>query len=590
MKSRKRNSSNARRGSKAFFILFFSLFFLVGIAMCAFGLHRAYQAHLSQSWPSTNGIVTESKVVIHHSTGKNSSTTYGAEISYVYSVSGRRYRGSRVRVIDVSTSNPSYAQGIVNRYPKGKRVRVHYDPKNPAFAVLEPGFSLSLLFPLLLGVILLIATVIFLFLMIRRGGSAGQHVRGGDALSNLETTGAEFGIGGGEIRCSTGKDARFFWFFAVFWNLVASLPLLLRGIPDAWHNGDYGTVTLMSFFPLVGIIVLVVAIRLTVQARKFGISTFRFSPLPVPLGSRFRGEITVERGGTFLTSDVLLSWSCVHIYVTGTGKNRSTHYDLKWNLEQTVPQGEVRILGPAAVIPVDLPVPCDRPETDESNPANRIVWMLTASASIPGIDYEATFEVPVKSTDRTDPALTSDSIEQEVAASLQEVDLSALSPARFNETPDAMELFLPPFRILTASLVLIVVFLIFGGIAYGLASHEAPFFVLGIFGVILFFLGLFILHTLLSQTWLRIERTGTVLLKKSWLGIGFVWTFPTEVVEKVHTTIESSSLGAGGRATAYYGLAIILRDGTKFRTGLITHRQRLLHALAKRLRKAAGKE
>ena len=37
------------------------------------------------------------------------------------------------------SSSSEYAQGILNRYPVGKKVSVHYSPGDPSEAVLETG-------------------------------------------------------------------------------------------------------------------------------------------------------------------------------------------------------------------------------------------------------------------------------------------------------------------------------------------------------------------------------------------------------------------------------------------------------------------
>jgi hypothetical protein len=47
---------------------------------------------------------------------------------------------------------------------------------------------------------------------------------------------------------------------------------------------------------------------------------------------------------------------------------------------------------------VEFQIPSDCEPSDERNPNDRTLWRLTASAKVPGIDYSATFEVPVFKT------------------------------------------------------------------------------------------------------------------------------------------------------------------------------------------------
>ena len=66
------------------------------------------------------------------------STTYSAEVTYSYQVAGATYTAGKVAIGQMSSS-AEYAQGILNRYPVGKKVSVHYSPGDPSDAVLETG-------------------------------------------------------------------------------------------------------------------------------------------------------------------------------------------------------------------------------------------------------------------------------------------------------------------------------------------------------------------------------------------------------------------------------------------------------------------
>ena len=94
-------------------------------------------------WPGTPGKVIESSVGRRRSSGSNggSSTTYHAEILYEFTVESTKFNGNRVAYGDYGSSNPSHARRVVNRYPKGKNVTVHYMPGNPEECLLEPGLK-----------------------------------------------------------------------------------------------------------------------------------------------------------------------------------------------------------------------------------------------------------------------------------------------------------------------------------------------------------------------------------------------------------------------------------------------------------------
>ncbi len=119
------------------------IFVIVGASVAFFGIRGLVRAKASMDWPGTPGKVIESSVGRRRSSGSNggSSTTYHAEILYEFTVESTKFNGNRVAYGDYGSSNPSHARRVVNRYPKGKNVTVHYMPGNPEECLLEPGLK-----------------------------------------------------------------------------------------------------------------------------------------------------------------------------------------------------------------------------------------------------------------------------------------------------------------------------------------------------------------------------------------------------------------------------------------------------------------
>ena len=131
-------------GIKFFFSRIFPLIFVVvGAGVGFFGIRGFIRARASVDWPTVQGKVVASSVERQRSSSSNggSSTTYHAEILYEFSVEGTTFNGDRVAFGDYGSSNPSHARRIVNRYPTGKSVSVHYMPGNPEECLLEPGIK-----------------------------------------------------------------------------------------------------------------------------------------------------------------------------------------------------------------------------------------------------------------------------------------------------------------------------------------------------------------------------------------------------------------------------------------------------------------
>jgi len=111
---------------------------VIGLGLLITGASKILMANDSENWPGVQGVILTSKVSV--SSGEDSDT-YGADVTYRYKVKGKRYKGDKVTVSEVSTSNQGRAVKIVKRYPKRKKVMVYYDPDDPETSVLERGIS-----------------------------------------------------------------------------------------------------------------------------------------------------------------------------------------------------------------------------------------------------------------------------------------------------------------------------------------------------------------------------------------------------------------------------------------------------------------
>jgi len=147
---------------KFFFSRIFPLIFVaVGASVAFFGIRGLVRAKASVEWPAAQGRIASSVVERHYSSSNGrSSTTYHAAILYEFSVHGATFNGTRVAYGDYGSSDPSHAREIVNRYPEGKAVTVHYMPGNPEECVLEPGLKAQSWFMPAFGLIFFAAGIL----------------------------------------------------------------------------------------------------------------------------------------------------------------------------------------------------------------------------------------------------------------------------------------------------------------------------------------------------------------------------------------------------------------------------------------------
>lgn len=124
--------------------LFPLLFLLVGLILVAIGARQLYQGRQSETWPTVTGriaIAALGKHIDRDNDNSTVSTTYRADISYDYLVEDVAYVNGDVHFGAMSSSDPSVARRLLQRYPVGKQVTVYYNPARPQQAVLEPGIQ-----------------------------------------------------------------------------------------------------------------------------------------------------------------------------------------------------------------------------------------------------------------------------------------------------------------------------------------------------------------------------------------------------------------------------------------------------------------
>ena len=159
-------------------LVFVLVFAGVGIFLIYKGMQSRKQAEASQGWPSTQGVVGESRVThsTHTDSDGDTSDSYAPQVEYTYQVGGQEYRGKNLTFgFKQGYGSPAKAEAITARYPAGGTVNVFYDPANPQQAVLERkagGFGATLAIGIIFLVIgLCLACPGTIFLLVSLGGS-----------------------------------------------------------------------------------------------------------------------------------------------------------------------------------------------------------------------------------------------------------------------------------------------------------------------------------------------------------------------------------------------------------------------------------
>lgn len=219
----------------------------------------------------------------------------------------------------------------------------------------------------------------------------------------------------GRIKGQSGGVTMLCWVMALLWNGFL-WPVLIF----LWDDPERrAMVKVIMLFCLVGLGILLWAIRNTIGWFRFGSSVFELTSNPGVIGGTLEGLVHT-RLGSRPEAAIQVTLTCARQVTTQSrsGKSTTTRIDTEhlWQTGRTI-RPDMIVDGPHGLsIPVRIEIPIDLPGTDDSDPKSQIIWTLTVSADVPGVDFDACFTVPVFVTDDSDPELTRERIDEAAEA------------------------------------------------------------------------------------------------------------------------------------------------------------------------------
>jgi hypothetical protein len=186
----------------------------------------------------------------------------------------------------------------------------------------------------------------------------------------------------GDIRTSARRDANRLTIIAIAW-CIATFPIFFLAPHRALEGADYFAIPAL-IFPLVGIVMLMWAMRMHRRFRQYGESRFAMASVPGQIGGALRGSILIDQPMP-AGKPVALELECLNRTTRGNWHSLTIWDWILWKADQT------SISDSTGSIPVAFMIGPDCRPTDDSNPESRIVWCLSARAG----QYRAEFEVPV---------------------------------------------------------------------------------------------------------------------------------------------------------------------------------------------------
>ena len=365
----------AEKGSVGCFVFIFA-FVAVGTAPIYLYFADLINWARMQTWKEVPAIIRSADLSAGRTTG-GKSTVYKALAVYEYEYQGRKYTSSKVSRYFGRDNMGHFHEDIYNQLilfkNSGRPFRCYVNPNSPDQAILYRNVRLSMLclFGGLGGVFGGIGYGML-------AGSLASYIREKRASAFRKRFPAEpwkcrADWSRGECQTTAGSTM----FVAIATSILAALfsvPILLF-IPGELSKGNY-TALWALIFPSVGLFVIKWGIGSILQWIRFGRAVLQLNKVPVRPGERLQGTI---RTGMNLPQSAEVTLKLMYkgdaIRTSENEKPRTNPF--------TGADGKT-------FIQVDLQIPENAKTGKESDN-----WELNAISKIPGIDFDATFKIPV---------------------------------------------------------------------------------------------------------------------------------------------------------------------------------------------------
>ena len=194
------------------------------------------------------------------------------------------------------------------------------------------------------------------------------------------------------VESRNKKSAIAWWVGAILVNML-SLPISIGVISQAPTMQDPKLIV-PAAFEVVGLILLIAAVRATIRFERFGRTYFEMASLPFSPGSRVAGAIHVQLNAD-ATRSVDINLQCIRRVVIGSGRDESVQQVPLWEDSKNISAASLSRDPLGTLIPVEFALPADAFQTSRDNQRDQVLWMLKVKADVPGVGYSDEFELPV---------------------------------------------------------------------------------------------------------------------------------------------------------------------------------------------------
>ena len=388
--------------------LFALPFFGVGVWMLWAVSSTVFESWDMRGWQPTPAQLTSAGYTTNPGDDSN---TYEAYAEYSYQYFGQTFSGNRVSLSSGSDNIGDYQQDtgrlLSNAMSRNESITVWVNSDNPNESIIDPTLRWGLLgfksiFLFVFGGVGL-GLLIVIWRAPKEKDKALPEFKTSPWLLNNDWQTAT-------IRSSSKHAMWGAWVFAALWNLISAASPFLAYREVVEKQNYVALVALL--FPIIGIGLIVWAIKRTREWNRFGATPVILDPFPGSIGGHVGGTIDIKL--PYASSDkFLLTLTCIHSYMSGSGDNRSRRESAKWQ-DETLAHTESTSTGTRAVFRFE--VPAESRESDATHDDDSwYLWRLNISAKIPGTDMDRDYEIPVYATARQSRLISAHKIERSEA-------------------------------------------------------------------------------------------------------------------------------------------------------------------------------
>lgn len=160
-----------------------------------------------------------------------------------------------------------------------------------------------------------------------------------------------------------------------------------------WGFQGGGVILLLVLWAL-SLVFVGSVIRAIIHRLKFGESAFEMRTVPAAVGGQLAGVIKIPTR-VCPQEGFRLKLVCEHYVRHRAGSKSHTHKTVLWEAGCNGVRAFPSETPNQSIIPVEIDIPAGQPSYDDENMAEGTIWRLEVTADVPGVDYSASFDVPV---------------------------------------------------------------------------------------------------------------------------------------------------------------------------------------------------